>query len=55
MTLDELLAPFALRDWCACGFADTPVLPLAAEDWIPAGQLERVVGKGDERRQVVAV
>ena len=51
-TLDELLAPFALRDWCARGTAGAPFPPLAAEDWIPAGQLGRVAAKGGEERQV---
>jgi hypothetical protein len=43
----ELLAPFALRDWChALPDRPGPAAAVAGEDWIPAGQLDRVAAKG---------
>jgi hypothetical protein len=43
----ELLAPFALRDWChSRPNGAGPALGVAAEEWIPAGQLDRVAAKG---------
>ena len=55
LTLEELLAPFALRDCCACGSADTPVPSMTAEGWIPGWQLDRVVSKSEQGRQVAAM
>ncbi len=43
----ELLAPFALRDWChARPDWAGPAVAVAGEDWIPSGQLDRVAAKG---------
>jgi hypothetical protein len=45
----ELLAPFALRDWCASRPAGEPAQLIEARDWIPAEQLEWVASDGGDR------
>ena len=49
VTLRELLAPFAQRDWCS---SQRPPPPVAAEDWISKEQLDWLMAKSIDARKV---
>ncbi len=48
----ELLAPFTLHDWCSAQSGQ--VAAVAAKDWIPKSQLDRIAARGRNPRRRVS-